>query len=145
MPGQEYPPSKSCRTCGEVKPLTEFYKHQTGKDGHRNDCKPCRRKKQALYVKENYETIRAGVERVRQETREYLVACKDKPCTDCGQRFPHWAMDFHHTRDKEQLVSRLVQAGYNKEKVKAEIAKCVLLCATCHRLRHGPPKFGRAA
>ena len=32
---------KRCITCGLEKPKSEFYKHPTGKDGYRNDCKAC--------------------------------------------------------------------------------------------------------
>jgi len=36
--------SKVCRVCGELKPLSEFYKHKGHKDGHVNECKSCRDK-----------------------------------------------------------------------------------------------------
>lgn len=31
--------SKQCTVCGEVKPLSEFAKNKTKKDGHASDCK----------------------------------------------------------------------------------------------------------
>ena len=33
---------KPCRTCGEVKPLSEFYAKGDNADGHSNVCKPCK-------------------------------------------------------------------------------------------------------
>ena len=59
-------------------------------------------------------------------------------CIDCGCSFknnPEW-LDFHHTDplQKENSVNILVE--YSLEKVMAEIAKCVPLCANCHRTRH---------
>ena len=36
-------PSKRCKTCGQIKPLTEFYSDsgKGNRDGHRTRCKPC--------------------------------------------------------------------------------------------------------
>lgn len=42
--------SKRCRICGEYKPIDEFYKNHTHKDGHGDECKPCH----------NQETMEAG-------------------------------------------------------------------------------------
>ena len=32
---------KKCSKCGELKPLEEFHKDQSHKDGHKNICKKC--------------------------------------------------------------------------------------------------------
>ncbi len=60
---------------------------------------------------------------------------KTKPCQDCGNVFEPCAMDFHHIDPTQKETRR---------KTMAEIAKCVLLCSNCHRIRHwgkGKPKF----
>jgi hypothetical protein len=46
---------KPCATCNEVKPLSEFYKHPLGKDGHFKHCKPCDRKRERQWVQDNPE------------------------------------------------------------------------------------------
>jgi len=35
--------TKRCKKCGEVKPLSEYYKHPDMGDGHLNQCKECKR------------------------------------------------------------------------------------------------------
>jgi len=32
---------KRCGKCGDLKPLTAFYREKTGRDGYRSDCKAC--------------------------------------------------------------------------------------------------------
>lgn len=34
--------SKVCNKCGDEKPISEFHKDRTQKDGYKNLCKPCR-------------------------------------------------------------------------------------------------------
>lgn len=36
--------TKTCRECQETKPIGEFYKRTSSPDGHRNECKECRKK-----------------------------------------------------------------------------------------------------
>jgi hypothetical protein len=52
------PQEKTCFKCGEVKPISEFYKHPEMRDGHLNKCKACtrhdtqeNRKKKIIYYK----------------------------------------------------------------------------------------------
>lgn len=43
--------TKKCRKCKNIKPLSEFYKHETSADGLRYDCKECFNKRTAIYQK----------------------------------------------------------------------------------------------
>lgn len=56
------------------------------------------------------------------------------PCADCGNCFPAICMDFDHLRDKTYNISRMAVAN-SKETIVAEMAKCELVCANCHRIR----------
>lgn len=56
-------------------------------------------------------------------------------CDDCGGSFHHAAFDFHHLGDKEDSVSAMV-SNSSFDAIAAEAAKCELLCANCHRIRH---------
>jgi hypothetical protein len=65
-----------------------------------------------------------------------LDQLRNVPCADCAERFPPCAMDFDH-RDpstKEQRVTAMIgRAGISR--ILAEVAKCDIVCANCHRAR----------
>ena len=66
---------------------------------------------------------------------EFVASVKlGKPCTDCGREFPPVCMDFHH-RDPGAKDFSVSQAK-TVTQVQAEIEKCDLICACCHRIRH---------
>lgn len=66
--------------------------------------------------------------------REIIREAKAVPCADCGQRYPYYVMDFDHREDKVIIVSKLPERG-SVAKLLAEIAKCDVVCANCHRER----------
>ena len=69
--------------------------------------------------------------------RARVDALKDGPCYDCDGTFPTVCMDFDHRDPNEKLfgVSDGVNGKMNWEKILAEIDKCDLVCANCHRIR----------
>jgi hypothetical protein len=71
--------------------------------------------------------------------RVIAVEAKNRPCADCGRSYPPYVMDFDHVRgEKVANVSVLVAGGASRRRVLAEIAKCEVVCANCHRERtHG--------
>jgi hypothetical protein len=88
-------------------------------------------------VREREQTRRTSA-RQRSLVRRTIEAAKDCPCADCGQRFPTLVMDLDHVRGvKEFKVSEAVARAYGvkMERLRAEIAKCDVVCANCHRLR----------
>ena len=81
----------------------------------------------------------SGLDRKRTSWRTHarlLDDLKDTPCGDCAGRFPPCAMDFDHrnARTKRTAVSRMIgRAG--TATIMAEVAKCDIVCANCHRAR----------
>lgn len=82
------------------------------------------------------EMQRRASKTTRDERRALIQAAKDQPCLDCGKRWPPAAMDLHHRdpAEKEYTPSQMVNKAISV--IEAEIAKCDVLCACCHRLRH---------
>ena len=65
-----------------------------------------------------------------------IEKAKDKPCADCGKRYPWYVMDLDHVRgSKDKKVSILINRAVSLEKLQAEIDKCDVVCANCHRER----------
>lgn len=86
----------------------------------------------------------ANAERYKQQARERTDRLKrlsqearNVPCVDCGVRYPWYVMDFDHlpTETKVAGVQQLIHAGVAEWKILAEMAKCEIVCANCHRVR----------
>jgi len=58
-------------------------------------------------------------------------------CRRCGETDPA-CLDFHHRDDteKEMTISKMITHGFSKAKLRAEMEKCDILCANCHRKEH---------
>lgn len=69
--------------------------------------------------------------RVRRIIWEYKAR---RPCSDCGNKYPPEAMDFDHVRGPKAFNIGNARSVALKA-LAVEIAKCDLVCATCHRLR----------
>lgn len=113
-------------------------------EGHRWVCESCGAAKtrwQAATAeerkRERAQSRRASA-KYRSIIRSLIEEAKDRPCSDCGGRFPTCAMDFDHVRGRKEFkVSEAVARAYGVafEKVLAEISKCDVVCANCHRIR----------
>lgn len=58
------------------------------------------------------------------------------PCMDCSRIYPYYVMDFDHRAEKQWEISDMTRTkGLTYEDVQAELAKCDLVCANCHRER----------
>ena len=81
----------------------------------------------------------ARIEYMRKRARaqaQLLDELRDVPCHDCGQRSAPYVMQFDH-RDpatKTHFVSRMIGRA-STARILAEVAKCDIVCANCHRQR----------
>lgn len=130
---------RACRVCGETKPVTEFPFRSIARQTRQRICLSCQR----TYAKDWYQRNKEkqiSAARIRRDReaknlgrtiREYL---QDYPCVDCGESDPT-VLDFDHLRDKRADVSSLVHGAASWDLVLAEVAKCEVRCANCHRRR----------
>ena len=143
---------KKCATCKVTKYHNDFTRAKAQKDGFSVYCRVCSREKNRdsyykyhekriasakAYKANNIEKARALGRRAVARSRlrlvthimEYLSA---HPCVDCGETDPI-ILEFDHVRGKKLgNVSVIATKGSMKNLV-AEIAKCEIRCANCHR------------
>jgi 5-methylcytosine-specific restriction endonuclease McrA len=65
--------SKRCNKCGESKPLSDFSKDRSARDGRQGRCKPCAKAAHKEYYEANAENIRARTRRHYESNREKRV------------------------------------------------------------------------
>lgn len=56
-------------------------------------------------------------------------------CTDCGNQFPPFLLEFDHLPGFEKVFNLSDTAGRSVDEVIDEIEKCELVCPNCHRIR----------
>lgn len=77
--------------------------------------------------------IKAVVKR-RKKVKAMAIEYKGGKCIGCGYNRYQGALELHHVNPSEKGFG-IGDKGYTRSwaKVKAELDKCVLLCANCHR------------
>lgn len=140
--------TRTCRRCGESKPL-DMFSVRNKKTGRRATiCRTC----VAAQSREHYYRNKPRyLERNKKNKRRYrrrrqlriLEFLAGKACVDCGETDPV-LLEFDHRDgvEKEDAVARLI-ARADWGAVETEIAKCDIRCANCHR-RRTAKQFGWA-
>lgn len=94
------------------------------------------------WYRKNLEYSRKRKERRRRELTWWLYEYKrdECECGRCGEAHPG-CLEFHHLEvdQKEFGISRMVNRGHPIKNIRAEIERCVVLCANCHRKEHWAP------
>lgn len=85
----------------------------------------------------HHERVRATEKKRRDKVRQLVREYKgDRGCSRCPEHRPA-CLDFHHVGDdKEFNVADALRNGYGIPRIMAEIAKCEVICANCHRVQH---------
>lgn len=91
------------------------------------------RQKSKEHYKKYKEQYSARNKEQRARTKNIILEAKSSGCFVCDEAEPA-CLDFHHIKGKDMIVSAML--GMNDTRVKEEIAKCVIVCANCHRKIH---------
>jgi hypothetical protein len=128
---------RQCGKCGVVKPISEFVFKDKDRRRRHSWCRDCfAGYKRDWYIR-NRATHLQNVTRNRAEstatnqarTWQYLA---EHACVDCGESDPV-VLEFDHVGEKLMDVSHMALMGFTWASVEAEIAKCEVRCANCHR------------
>lgn len=119
------------------KPLEDFSRWASARDGRQNRCRSCFREQYAANRADLLSKIQIRHARIREEKEGRLAAyLAEHPCVNCGVRDLR-VLDFDH-RDpelKQAGIGVMLGGGWTWAAVLVEIAKCDVRCANCHRIR----------
>lgn len=122
--------TRRCARCGLLLPLTEF--NLSRRYGRQYWCRECQHAYYAARSAHHMMLVArnsaAYYARNRECVDQYLL---EHPCIDCGET-DLLVLEFDHVRDKVVAVSKMIPS-YALEQLRAEIAKCEVRCANCHR------------
>lgn len=97
--------------------------------------------KQKAAQKAYYEKNKEKVKQVARDRRNLVVRYvqqykQERGCTDCKIMYPYWILELDHLPEFTKIgnVATMV-ATHSFEDVKAELAKCEVVCANCHKDR----------
>lgn len=100
-------------------------------------CRECDSAQRADYYKRNPDIHKRKAGRRAIELRERVGRIKVKAgCADCGYNEHPVALDFDHLPGEEKkfgIGTELARRPWAE--VEAEMAKCEVVCANCHRIR----------
>jgi hypothetical protein len=123
--------------CQQLLPLDCFAKSSKGFAKRQSHCRECRKEYDRQHYQRYKETHRKKRMKWEAAIRQMVLDAKAKPCLECGIRYHPLIMEFDHREGEEKALtlgaSPACRTGLTR--ITAEIAKCDVLCPTCHRIR----------
>jgi hypothetical protein len=126
---------KYCYKCTKNKDINDFAISTKRKDGRQSLCKACKKSYDKIYFKINH---KAQYNRNKQNTinnRILVNSYKVNGCKYCNEK-DVCCLDFHHRNSKDKILEVSNMLLYSAKKIIAEIKKCDVVCANCHRKLH---------
>lgn len=132
---------KVCSRCGEERDAEKDFSWRDKKQGKRQvRCKYCQSELSKQHYRDNKQVYN---ERVRISKAKMLKVNMSHissylsihPCVDCGQADIRLLEFDHINGQKLRGIANLLTWGFNWPTIEAEIAKCEVRCANCHRIK----------
>lgn len=131
---------RSCSNCGQLKALAEFALRDMRGAKHGHYCRPCRRAyRRAHYERNRSDYLSRAALQVRRKREDVLLLLhaylRSHPCVDCGEA-NIVVLEFDHRDSATKRMTIGAMIGSRAWPViLAEIQKCDVRCANCHRHR----------
>ncbi len=121
---------KLCRYCQKTYPESDFGVAKTteNKVYRRQKCRYCYRKTKNI---------------LRTKRLDLINKIKENEgCVRCQIKDPR-VLEFHHldSSKKEFNIADYYYSHYSFDKLEIEIAKCLIICANCHRILHAEERL----
>jgi len=134
-----------CSTCRQDKEPEEFNWKSKAAGKRAKQCKLChKRYRDQHYLDNRSKRVQQAATRRRQaiaENQQFIFSyLSDKCCIDCGEPDPV-VLEFDHRDPNEKRIGISSMLTFSQEAILAEIAKCDIRCANCHR-RSTAKRFG---
>jgi hypothetical protein len=115
------------RNASEEKLLAEIEKTEVV-------CANCHRgREHKRYLQTNRSPVHLSPR--QKQNKEIIEQAKSCPCADCDGEFSSWQKDFDHVKGEKAERVGYIAMSRSTEALLAEIAKCEVVCAVCHRIR----------
>ncbi|KKN03892.1 hypothetical protein LCGC14_1103230 [marine sediment metagenome] len=124
--------------CLECVPLNANYLSIFNFDGQEFKCQQCDKK--YIYKRKTHSSSKlcgyCHKKQYRDRSYEFINKIKKSGCIICGYKKCFGALVFHHKHVNEKDFSVAKRITASLDRIKAELAKCVILCANCHAEVH---------
>jgi hypothetical protein len=121
------------RNKDKYREYAKTYYHRAKQDPEKVARREANRKE---WYTQNKESVLAKQREKKRHRKLEAIKYLGGVCSDCHGTFHPSIYEFHHRdpSEKDRDPSKLLQLKW--ERIVAELDKCDLLCANCHRLRH---------
>lgn len=129
-----------CVRCQKEKDKAEFNWKDKQRGKRHSTCRECQKLvRRAWYERNRDHAIAYSVEssrRIRDRNCRFIFEyLRESSCEDCGED-DFIVLEFDHRfGDKVDSVTKMALNGVSLKRLEAEIEKCEVRCANCHRRR----------
>jgi len=134
-----------CTKCARQLPLSNYFTRSTAKSSYHSQCKDCYKHQRnnsypAHYIKKGHiyrsRAINSQARKRDEFHRRMLEVLRNQACSDCNESDIR-VLEFDHIDEtkKSFSISQSVRLNKSWAQTVAEMKKCRVLCANCHKKR----------